>query len=87
MLRIQRSSNGSVIFSLSGRIESHDIAELRRLFGLETNGKEIALDLQEVVLIDRDAVEFLVRCELEKIRLENCPAYIRQWMGAETRRR
>jgi hypothetical protein len=87
MLRIQRSSNGSVIFSLCGRIESHDIPELRRLFSSETNGKEIALDLQEVVLIDRDAVEFLVCCELENIRLDNCPAYIRQWMGAETRRR
>ena len=83
MLRIQRSSNDRVVFSLSGRIEIDDIAELQRLFSLEAVGQEIALDLRDVTLVDREAVKFLARCEVERIELENCPAYIREWIDAE----
>jgi hypothetical protein len=36
MLKIQRSSNGKVVFILNGRIEVEDVAELQRLFDLET---------------------------------------------------
>ena len=81
MLRIQRSSNGTTVFSLSGKIERQDIPELCRLVNSETD-REIALDLLDVMLVDRDAVEFLVHCEAEKIKLENCPGYIRHWMNA-----
>jgi hypothetical protein len=87
MLRIQRSSDGIVVFSLSGQIERDDIPELRRLLSLEEAGKDIALDLQDVMLIGRDSVEFLAGCEAENIRLENCPAYVREWIEAERRRR
>jgi hypothetical protein len=83
MLRIQRSSNDRVVFSLSGRIEIDDVAELQRLFSLEAVGQEIALDLRDVTLVDREAVKFLARCEVERIELENCPAYIREWIDAE----
>ena len=83
MLRIQRSSNPGVVFSLSGRIEIEDVAELQRLFSLEAVGQDIVLDLQEVMLVDRDAVKFLAGCEAEKVKLENCPAYIREWIDAE----
>jgi hypothetical protein len=86
MLKIQRSSSPGVVFSLSGRIEIEDVAELQRLFSLETVGQDIALDLQEVILVDRDAVTFLARCEAEKIKLENCPPYIREWIDGERRR-
>ena len=83
MLRIQRSSNGRVVFTLSGRIEAEDIAELQRLLGLETTGQGIALDLKDITLVDRDAVKFLARCQVESIELENCPAYIREWIEAD----
>ena len=83
MLRIQRSSDRGVVFSLSGRIEAEDTAELQRLFSLETAGPVIALDLKDITLVDRDAVKFLARCEAEGIKLENCPAYIRQWIEAD----
>ena len=83
MLRIQRSCNPGVVFSLSGRIEIEDVAELQRLFSLEAVGQDIALDLQEVMLVDRDALKFLKRCAAEKIKLENCPAYIREWIDAD----
>lgn len=84
MLRIQRLSDG--VFSLSGRIEIEDVAELQRLLSLESAGQEIALDLREITLVDRDAVKFLSRCEAEKVRLENCPPYIREWIDADVAR-
>jgi|SRR5579862_4575103 len=84
MLNIQRqSSNGRVVLSLSGRIEMEDVAELQRLLSLEAADQTIVLDLQDVTLIDRDAVKFLASWEAEGIQLVNCPAYIREWMGAE----
>src|SRR4051794_15766832 len=86
MLKIQRSSSPGVIFSLSGRIEIEDVAELQRLFSLEAAGQDIALGLQDVMLVDGDAVKFVGRCEAEKIKLENCPPYIREWIDGERRR-
>jgi len=86
MLRIQRKANGKVIFTLSGRIEAEDIDELRRLFELEDSSRKIALDLRDVTLVDRDGVKFLAVCEANSIELENCPAYIREWIGRESGR-
>jgi hypothetical protein len=86
MLRIQRSANGKVVYTLSGRIEAEHVAELDRLFSLETGDQCLVLDLKDVTLVDRDAVKYLARCEARSIALENCPAYIREWIEQERRR-
>ena len=83
MLRILRAENGQVVFSLIGRIEAVDVVELERLLSLEAAGREIVLDLREITLIDRDGVKFLDRCKTQGIKLENCPAYIREWIDSE----
>ncbi len=83
MLKIQRSANGKGVFTLSGRIEREDVAELQRLLGLESADHLLVLDLTDVTLLDREAVEFLARCEAGGIKLENCPAYIREWVQRE----
>ena len=83
MLKIQRSSNGDVVFALIGRIEMEHVAELQRLFSLEAADHHIALDLKDVVRVDRDAVKILSRWEADSITLKNCPAYIRQWINQE----
>ena len=83
MLRIHRSSNDGVNLSSCGRIEIEDVVELQRLLGLESPGQTITLDLHDVTLVDRDAVKFLANCEADSIRLENCPAYIREWIDTE----
>jgi anti-anti-sigma regulatory factor len=87
-LRIQISENGEVVvFTLSGRIRAEEVAELQRLFEVEGQDHRIVLDLKEVKLVDRDAVNFLARCEANGTRLENSPAYIREWIGREGPRR
>ena len=83
MLKIQRSSNGKVVFSLSGRIEAEDVAELQRLFDLESIDQHLVLDLEDVTLVDREAVGFLAGWEKGNITLKNCPAYVREWIGKE----
>ena len=84
MLRIQRSAqDGSIVFNLSGRIETDNIGELQNVLGLEPEKKRLVLDLKEITLVDRDAVRFLGSCEVEKMKLKNCPGYIREWITRE----
>jgi hypothetical protein len=71
------------VFILSGRIETQAIAELRRLFELQTDCRNIVLDLKDVSLIDREVMRFFVRCEADGVKLENCTPYIREWMERE----
>ena len=84
MLKIQRKANSRILFTLSGRIEAEDIDELRRLLELEEPGRHIALDLKDVTLVDRDAIKFLTDREADGIKLENCPPYVREWIGRES---
>jgi hypothetical protein len=87
-LRIQKSENGEVVvYALSGRIRAEEVAELQRLFEVEGHDHRIVLDLKEVMLVDRDAVKFLARCEANDTQFENCPAYIREWIDREGPRR
>jgi anti-anti-sigma regulatory factor len=83
MLKIQRSSNGPVVFKLSGRMEAENVAELKILFKSEGEGRGIALDLKDLTLVDREAVLFLASCEADSVRLKNCPAYIREWINRQ----
>ena len=84
MLRIQRSANDKVMFTLSGRIEAEHLEELQRVCSLETVDRLLVLDLKDVTLVDRDAVKYLARCEANGVRLENCPAYVREWIERES---
>ncbi len=75
--RIETSARGRCkVFTLSGRIEKQAIAELRRLFELQTDYRDIVLDLKDVSLVDRDALHFLAGCEGDGVKLKNCAAYI-----------
>jgi anti-anti-sigma regulatory factor len=83
MLRIQRATNGEVIFTLSGRMNAENVAGVRALVESEGKGRHIALDLKDLTLVDRDAVRFLKSCETDSITLQNCPTYIREWITRE----
>jgi hypothetical protein len=83
MLRIQRTANGDVVFTVSGRLEADILGELSALLAAEPAGRALVLDLKDLVLVDRDAVRFLRRCASDSIVLRNCPPYIRAWMARE----
>jgi hypothetical protein len=82
--RIETEVRGrSTVFILSGRIETRAIAELKRLFEVRTDYRDIVLDLKDVSLVSRDVMGFLSRCEADGVKLENCTPYIREWMERE----
>jgi anti-anti-sigma regulatory factor len=83
MLKIHRVSNSHVVLTLSGRMDAENVAELKELIESEARGRHIVLELRDLTLVDRDAVKFLERCETDSIKLENCPAYIREWIARE----
>jgi anti-anti-sigma regulatory factor len=84
-LRIQRAADGNVVtLTLSGRIDAEQVADLQSLFASEANDHRIVLDLHEVDLVDRDTVRFLARCAAGGVQLEQCPAYIREWIERES---
>jgi len=80
MLRITRTANEEVVFRLSGQMSAENIDELERLFSAETSSRRIVLELEDLTLVDQHIVSFLKRSEANGIKLENCPAYIRQWI-------
>ena len=82
--RIEAAARGRfTVFTLSGRVEKQAITELRRLFELQTDYRDIVPDLKDVGLVDRDVMGFLARCEADGAKLENCAPFIREWMERE----
>ncbi len=84
MLKIRRvAASGTARLIVSGRIVAEQLPQLRDLVRAE-HGWDLVLDLTEVSLVDMEVVRFLVQCEAQSIRLEQCPAYIREWMTRES---
>jgi anti-anti-sigma regulatory factor len=81
--RIHRApTQGAVVLALSGIMDHEHAARLQELLANETHS-HVTLDLQNVTLVDRAAVEFLAGVEAAGIQLVNCPDYVRTWITAE----
>jgi len=82
MLKIRRSGEtGIAVLAVSGRIDEEHVSEVQRALRAETDICKVILDLRELRLVDRAAVQFLGACEASGVKLENCPSYIREWIG------
>ena len=83
-LRIQRSvERRSVVFILTGRIQADQVPDLEALLTSESSDRDVVLDLRNVKLVDRDAVQFLAGRETAGTELRNCSGYIREWITQE----
>jgi hypothetical protein len=81
-LRIDTTSEGqSTTIRLIGRMRAEHLDELKAQ--IKDGGSRVALDLEEVSLVDVDVVHFLGTCQAEGIRLVNCSPYIRNWIDKE----
>jgi hypothetical protein len=83
MLKVQRTANGDVVFTVSGQLEADSLCELSTLLALESSTRTVILELKDLVLVDRDSVGFLRGCAEKGIKLRNCPQYIRIWMAGD----
>lgn len=80
-LKIERISDGCrALLRLSGDFRSDRLDHVRAEID---RGKTIALDLDEVSLVDIEAVRFLNAREDEGISALRCSPYIREWMVRE----
>ena len=70
------------MFCVSGRITEGDVGMLRAL--LEQERGIVAIDLKDVRIVDREAIELLAAREADGVELRNSPPYIREWVTKET---
>jgi hypothetical protein len=70
-----------VTLCISGEITGQEVDTVRTALEQEDGG--VAVDLQHVLLVDRQAAQFLALCEMKGIELKNPPAYIREWVASE----
>ena len=82
--RIDRLVSGEdlVVLRVSGRIRAENVDTFKELLGRE-DGRVVVIDLKEVTLVDREAVELLALSEANGAELRNCSAYIREWVTRE----
>ena len=81
--RIDRvvAADDIVVLRISGRITRQEVDTLRNVIEAEASG--VAIDLENVDLVDREVVKFLAQRELEGTVLRNCSPYIREWVTKE----
>ena len=81
--RIDRvvSAEHLVVLFISGRITGEHVDILRDVLEQESGGS--AIDLKNVLLVDREAVKLLVLSDANGTELRNCPPYIREWVTRE----
>ena len=70
-----------VILRISGRISGSDVDMVRTL--LEQERSVVSIDLKNVLIVAREAVQLLALLESRGTELRNCPAYIREWVTRE----
>jgi hypothetical protein len=72
---------GRIVLRVAGHIQSEHVSTIEELIARE--GGRVAIDLSQLILIDRDAVCYLANCEMRGIELRNCPLFLREWLNRE----
>ncbi|MGD0299475.1 MAG: hypothetical protein ABSE86_20420 [Bryobacteraceae bacterium] len=82
ILRIEKLSDGpATTIRLIGRMRAEHLDELKAQ--IAGSGANLALDLEEVSLVDIDTVHFLGACQAQGITLVHCSPYINEWIAKE----
>jgi hypothetical protein len=81
-LKIERTlRQRKTLIRLCGEFRAEHIDQVKT--ELRPSGLKLALDLEEVDLVDVDSVRFLNACESAGISVVRCSSYIREWMLRE----
>jgi hypothetical protein len=57
--------------------------EVKTLLAKEYDANNLVLDLEEMKLVDQQAVTFLAACQARGTKLRNCATYIKEWIARE----
>lgn len=83
MLRIEIETDGPrIVFRLIGRLQ-YDYLETLRHRLQQQGDLPIALDLEEIDLVDAQSVRFLCDCQDQNVELRKCVPYITEWIRRE----
>ena len=83
MFKIEAGSDGEkVVLRLSGRMQVRHLEQLKARIANVTQA--VALDLEEVTVVDLDVVRFLSTCASQGIEVRHCAPYIREWIRRES---
>jgi anti-anti-sigma regulatory factor len=67
-----------VTILLNGKFSEDSLAELEVSIAAARGANQpVVMDLSEVTLVDRKAVEYLAD---QNVRIVNCPVYLRRWI-------
>jgi DNA helicase TIP49 (TBP-interacting protein) len=81
-LKIERiSGKRRTQIRLSGEFRAEHLDQLKA--EIERAGPRVALDLEEVHLVDIECIRFLNACVEESISVLHCSPYIKEWMLRE----
>ncbi len=75
------SGTSGIRIRLSGELRSEHLDQIRA--EIRRTDRSATLDLEEVDLVDVEAVRFLNVCEAQGVEVVNCSPYIREWMFQE----
>ena len=66
---------------LSGELRCEHLDQLKA--EIERCGPSVVLDLEELSLVDIEAIRFLNECEAKGISVQQCAPFIRTWMSRD----
>ncbi len=81
-LKIEKYSDArKTTIRLIGRVRREHLEALRSQ--MKEGGLNVALDLEQVNLVDVDVVRFLGACKASGVDLVHCPRYVEEWIAKE----
>ena len=72
----------SITLLLNGKFSEDSLPDLKQSIS-QARGKHqrIYIDLSEVTLVDRKAIQYFSSQANHDVKLVNCPIYLRRWIG------
>ena len=76
------SSERAITFLLNGKFSEDALAELEQSISQARHAHQhIYIDLSEVTLVDRKAVQYFSEQAEHDVKLVNCPIYLKRWIS------
>ncbi len=77
----QHPAESSITLLLDGKFSEDSLPALRQSVTAARRAKQtVYIDLSEVTLVDRKAVQYFSEQTKDDVKLVNCPCYLRHWI-------
>jgi anti-anti-sigma regulatory factor len=78
----EHPSEPSVTLLLNGKLSEEAIPELHHsILEARESHRRVYIDLSEVTLVDRKAVQYISEQAAQDVKVVNCPVYLRGWIN------